>query len=97
METFKQYMSKWLMIPINTFKKYTEEDKSYAWQTDYTNKVIQIVMPKKLMVPIKTFKNVMPKEVMIPIETFNKKNHMPNKLMKSHSNIYAKRHLKMYT
>ena len=43
------------------------------------------------MVPIKTFKNVMPKEVMIPIETFNKKNLMPNKLMKSHSNIYAKK------
>jgi hypothetical protein len=38
---------------------------------DDTNKVIQICMPKKMMVPIKT-QNVMPKELMIPIETFNK-------------------------
>ena len=46
------------MIPIETFKKYTEEEKSCAQQTDDTNKVIQIFMPKEL---IKTFKNVMHK------------------------------------
>jgi hypothetical protein len=40
-------------------------------------------MPKKLMVPIKTLKNVMPKELMIPIEALKKyteeeKSQIPN-------------------
>ena len=65
-------MPKERMIPIEIFKQYTEEDISYAKQTDDTNKVIQIFMPKELMVPIKTLKNIMPKELMIPIEILKK-------------------------